>query len=56
VRVVGWALIAAGVLLGVASFVITAHLPTHSPWPPLAAGFALTALGVVVLIRSNVGD
>ena len=49
VRALGWSLIAAGLLLGVAAFVITAHVPTRSPWPPFAAGFVLTALGVMVL-------
>jgi hypothetical protein len=37
-----------GVLLGVISFVITAHAPTLSPWPSFV-GCRLTTLGVVLL-------
>ena len=48
-RAFAWICVAAGILLTVASFVITAHMPAVNPWPSLAAGFCLTLVGIVVL-------
>jgi uncharacterized integral membrane protein len=48
-RVFAWVCIAAGILFAIASFVITASVPSVNPWPSLVAGFALTAFGVIVL-------
>jgi len=47
-RPVAWLCVVAGILLAVASFFITAHAPTVSPWPSLVVGFCLTALGIVL--------
>jgi uncharacterized membrane protein HdeD (DUF308 family) len=49
VRVLGWVLIVAGIVLAVLSFVRVANAPGTNPWPTLSAGFALTALGIVAL-------
>jgi len=48
-RALGWLLVALGVLLAVSSFVITANVPTTTPWPILGVGLALIMLGIVVL-------
>ena len=50
-RAVAWICVAVGILLAVASFLITARGPTVNPWPSLVAGFVLTAFGVIVLAR-----
>ena len=47
-RPVAWVCVVAGILLAVASFFITAHAPTVSPWPSLVVGFCPTALGIVL--------
>jgi uncharacterized membrane protein HdeD (DUF308 family) len=49
VRVLGWVLIVAGIVLAVLSFVRVASAPGTNPWPTLSAGFALTAMGIVLL-------
>jgi uncharacterized membrane protein HdeD (DUF308 family) len=48
-RVFAWVCIAAGILLAVAAFLITAHSATISPWPSFVLGFLLAALGIVLL-------
>lgn len=47
-RILAWSCVIAGVLLGVAAFVITANTPLN-PRPTLVAGFCLTAFGVILL-------
>jgi uncharacterized membrane protein HdeD (DUF308 family) len=47
-RALAWICVAVGILLTVASFVIT-HTPAANPWPSLVAGFCLTLVGIVVL-------
>ena len=48
-RVLAWLLIAAGLTLAVASFIIAAKAPTFSPWPSLVVGLVLTVVGIVAL-------
>jgi hypothetical protein len=48
-RLFAWVCIVGGVLLAVASFLITAHAPTLNPWPSFVAGMGLIAFGVIVL-------
>jgi len=48
-RALAWICVAVGILLTVASFVITAFTPAVNPWPSLVAGFGLTTFGVIVL-------
>jgi hypothetical protein len=50
-RVWGWLCVGGGVVLVVISFLTTAHAPTVNPWPILAVGFCLTAVGTVLLAR-----
>jgi len=48
-RLFAWVCIVGGILLAVASFLITAHAPTLNPWPSFVAGMCLIAFGVIVL-------
>ena len=48
-RRLAWLLIFAGLVLGVASFVIAAVVPSVSPWPWLLLGLVLTVAGIIVL-------
>jgi uncharacterized membrane protein len=48
-RRLAWLLIFAGLVLGVASFVIAAIVPSISPWPWLLLGLVLTVAGIIVL-------
>ena len=48
-RRLAWLLIFAGLVLGVASFVIAAIVPSVSPWPWLLLGLVLTVAGIIVL-------
>ena len=48
-RRLAWLLIFAGLVLGVASFVIAAVVPSVSPWPWLLLGLVVTAAGIIVL-------
>ena len=48
-RILGWVLVVAGVALAVLSFFIAANAPNVNPFPWLGAGFALAAIGIVVL-------
>jgi hypothetical protein len=50
-RVFGWLLIVAGVLLAVTAFFITANAPRLNPWPALVGGFCLTGVGIIVLMH-----
>src|SRR6266700_2829653 len=52
-RTFAWLCVIAGLLLAVASFVLTAHAPTVNPYPSLVAGFCLTTLGVIVRARAS---
>ena len=54
--ILGWALIVAGIGLAVLSFVRVAHAPGTNPWPTLSAGFALTAIGILVLATEGRGS
>ena len=44
-RVWGWLCVGGGVVLIVTAFLTTAHAPKVNPWPILAIGFCLTAVG-----------
>lgn len=56
-RRLAWSLIFAGLVLGVASFVIAAIVPSVSPWPWLLLGLVLTVAGIIVLeSRAAKGD
>ena len=48
-RRLAWVLIFAGLVLGGASFVIAAVVPSVSPWPWLLAGLILTVVGIIML-------
>ena len=48
-RRIAWVLIFVGLVLGVASFVIAAVLPSVSPWPWLLLGLVLTVAGIILL-------
>jgi hypothetical protein len=48
-RRLAWLLILAGLVLGVASFVIAAVVPAVSPWPWLLLGLVVTVAGIIVL-------
>ncbi len=48
-RVLAWVCIAAGILLALAAFLITAHSATISPWPSFVLGFCLASFGIVLL-------
>jgi hypothetical protein len=48
-RRLAWLLIFAGLVLGVASFVIAAVVPSVSPWPWLLLGLVVTVAGIIVL-------
>jgi hypothetical protein len=48
-RRLAWLLIFAGLVLGVASFVIAAVVPSVSPWPWLLLGLGVTVAGIIVL-------
>ena len=48
-RRLAWVLIFVGLVLGVASFVIAAVLPSVSPWPWLLLGLVLTVAGIILL-------
>jgi hypothetical protein len=48
-RRLAWLLIFAGLMLGIASFVIAAVVPSVSPWPSLLVGLVLTVAGIIVL-------
>ena len=48
-RRLAWLLIFVGLVLGVASFVIAAVVPSVSPWPWLLLGLVLTVAGIIVL-------
>lgn len=52
-RVLGWAFVAAGLLIGVSSFVLTAHAPTVNPWPFFGAGLGMTLIGIFVLMTEG---
>ena len=52
-RVLSWAFIAVGVLIGVFAFVLTADTPAVNPWPYLGAGLVLTLLGVFLLMTEG---
>jgi len=48
-RRLAWLLIFVGLVLGVASFVIAAVVPSVSPWPWLLLGLVVTVAGIIVL-------
>ena len=55
-RVFAWLCVGMGIMLAVASFVLTANTPAINPWPSLVMGLCLTTVGIVVLaIRRNLG-
>jgi hypothetical protein len=45
--------IVGGVLIGVLSFVLTAHSPRVNVWPFLGAGFVCTMIGVFLLMSED---
>ena len=48
-RRLAWLLIFAGLVLGIASFVIAAVVPSVSPWPWLLLGLVVTVAGIILL-------
>lgn len=52
-RILGWLLVCGGVLLTAGALFIVANAPRINPWPMAAAGFALVAIGLGVVVSTD---